>query len=300
MAPDYSSLEHYVNGRWCREADATVSILDHGLLYGDGVFDTLFAMHGYVFKLQEHLLRLEWSAKTIGIDIGLTREELTALVLEAASRNGLRDAYIRVVLTRGMTGEPLLDPRGAVRTLIILVRPYLYLSSPEKIEKGLSAKTVTIRRVGSQALDPRIKSNNYLNIILAKMDATAAGCDAGLILDDQGRVCEGPGYNVFLVREGTVVTPRESALAGITRATVFELCDELGIPWREDALWPYDCLVASEAFLTSTAGGIMPVTWVDGHPVGDGGLGPVVRRLRRAYDEMIRAGRHGTPIPLGA
>ena len=302
---DYAGLEHYINGRWCREADASISILDHGFLYGDGVFDTLFAMHGYVFKLDEHIRRFERSAKAIGLDLGVTADAIAQLVVEAAARNGLRDAYLRVIGTRGTTGEPLLNPDGAVPTLIVFVRPYLYLSAPELIQKGLSAAIVTTRRVGTQALDARIKSNNYLSIILAKMEATRVGCNAGLILDEQGRVCEGPGYNVFVVRDGAVVTPGESALEGITRATVLDLCAELGIPASVGSVWPFDCVVADELFLTSTAGGIMPVTSVDGRPVGGGVPGPVVAAahvgLRR--HDPIRSARHPRPHagpPVGA
>ena len=294
---DYTGLEHYINGRWCCEAEANISILDHGFLYGDGVFDTLFALHGYVFKLDEHVRRFMRSARAIDLDVGLGYEDLSRLVVEAAARNGLRDAYLRLIATRGTTGEPLLNPAGATPTLIVLVRPYLYLAAPEQIEKGLSATLVTVRRVGTEALDARIKSNNYLSIILAKIEASRAGCDAGLILDDRGRVCEGPGYNVFVVREGSVITPREAALEGVTRATVLELCEELGIAARTDSVWPFDCVVADELFLTSTAGGIMPVTSIDGRPIGDGVPGPTVRRIAAAYDDMIRSGRHGTRIP---
>ena len=297
---DYTRLEHYVNGRWCAEADANISVLDHGFLYGDGVFDTLFALHGYVFKLDEHIRRFMLSAKAIDLQLGLGPDDLSKLVVEGAARNGLHDAYLRLIATRGTTGEPLLNPAGAIPTLILLVRPYLYLNAPEQIERGLSATIVTIRRVGTEALDSRIKSNNYLGIILAKMEASRAGCDAGLILDDQGRVCEGPGYNVFIVRDGAVITPREAALEGITRATVLDLCAELGIPARVDSVWPYDCLVADEMFLTSTAGGIMPVTSIDGRAVGAGLPGPTARRLMAAYDDMVRSGRHGTAIPVRA
>jgi branched-chain amino acid aminotransferase len=292
----YEAIEHYVNGQWKREGDATVSIIDHSFLYGDGVFDTMCARYGYIFKLDAHLRRLQDSARAVAIDIPLSMDELRAAVVEAAARNRLADAYLRVVLSRGMTGEPLLDPRGAKSTLVIVVRPYLYLNSPERIERGLSAKVVNVRHVNGQAVDARIKSNNYLALVMAKLEASNAGCDVALILDEFGHVCEGSGYNVFAVRDGRAMRPAESALRGITAGTVEEICSELGVPCHEGTLTTYDLFTADEVFLTSTAGGVMAVTTVDGRPIAHGKRGPVLKQIAGIYDEWLRSGRHGTSV----
>lgn len=292
----YETIEHYVNGVWKREADATVSIIDHSFLYGDGVFDTVCAQYGYIFKLDAHLRRLRNSAKAAAIELPISLEELRERVVEAAVRNKLTDAYLRIVLSRGMTGEPLLDPRGAKSTLVIVVRPYLYVNSPEKIEQGLTAKVVNVRHVNGQAVDARIKSNNYLALVLAKMEATNAGCDVALILDEFGHVCEGTGYNIFVVRNGEAVTPASSALKGITAATVRQICDESNMPCSEGDLTTYDLFTADEVFLTSTAGGVMAVRSVDGRPIGDGKAGPNFKHIRAAYDRWLRSGRDGTAV----
>lgn len=289
----------YVNGTMVPSDEAAISLFDHGLLYGDGVFDTLFAKYGSIFKLSEHVRRFRRSMRAIALDIGLDDEAVSEVVVETVRGNGLSDAYIKVVATRGTSGEPLLDPRGCIPTFIVFARPYLALSSREQQRSGLRAKIVTIRRVGIQALDPRIKSLNYLNLILGKIEALNAGCDEALLLDEDGMVCEAPGYNVFVVSDdGRVMTPAASILEGITRETVLELCDELEIPREIRGTAPYDLYTASEVFLTSTAGGLVPVVAVDGRTIGTGEPGPVFERLSLAYDELLRSGRHGTPIAI--
>ncbi|MBM4408713.1 MAG: branched-chain amino acid aminotransferase [Chloroflexi bacterium] len=287
----------YVNGEYLPAGEAAVSVFDHGLLYGDGVFDTMFATYGYIFKLAEHMERFRRSLRAVRLEPPVPLADLEGVIIETVARNGLRDAYIKVVATRGVSPEPLLDPRNCTPTLIVFARPYLSLAGAGKKETGLSTKLTTTQRIGHLALDARIKSLDYLNLVLAKLEAINAGADEALLLDDQGLVCEAPGYNLFMVREGRVVTPSHAILEGVTRATVLELADELGIPNGEGPIAPYDLFTADEAFLTSTAAGIIPVTKVDGAPVGDGRPGPVFRCLDAAYEELQRSGRHGTRIP---
>lgn len=287
----------YVNGEYLPAGEAAVSVFDHGLLYGDGVFDTMFATYGYIFKLAEHVERFRRSLRAVRLDPPIPLADLENVIIETVARNGLRDAYIKVVATRGVSAEPLLDPRNCTPTLIVFARPYLSLAGAGKKETGLSTKLTTTQRIGHLALDARIKSLDYLNLVLAKLEAVNAGADEALLLDDQGLVCEAPGYNLFMVREGRVVTPSHAILEGVTRATVMELADELGIPHGEGPIAPYDLFTAEEAFLTSTAAGIIPVTKVDGAPIGDGRPGPVFRRLDAAYEDLQRSGRYGTPIP---
>jgi branched-chain amino acid aminotransferase len=293
---DHESV--YVNGEWMGYGGPHVSVFDHGFLYGDGVFETLFAMYGYVFKLEQHLARLDRSLRAIDLKPPLALNEIGEIAIEATKRTGLSDAYIKIIVTRGVTEEPLLDPRGARTSLIVLARPYLSVANAEKAGKGLRAKLTSIRRVASSSLDPRIKSLNYLNLVLAKIDALKSGFDDALLLDDAGNVCEGPGYNVFTVADGTVLTPRSGVLEGVTRETVLELCEKESIPFVVRDLAPYDVYVASEVFLTSTAGGLLSVTEVDGRRIGDGRPGAITLRLTAAYDELLRSGRCGTPLGL--
>jgi len=297
--PDRSGVV-YVNGEFVPAGQASVSVFDHGLLYGDGVFDTMFATHGYIFKLAEHVERFRKSLRAIRLEPPVPLDSIPELILETVARNGLRDAYIKIVATRGVSPEPLLDPRNCAPTLVVFARPYLSLAGAGKKETGLSTKLTTTQRISHLALDPRVKSLDYLNLVLAKLEALASGADEALLLDDQGLVCEAPGYNLFIVSDGVLVTPGRSILEGITRETVWELADDLDIPIAEDDVRPYDLLTADEAFLTSTAAGLIPVVRVDGAPIGDGRPGPIFRALDAAYEEMQRSGRHGTPIPMRA
>jgi branched-chain amino acid aminotransferase len=287
----------YVNGSFEDTDRASVSVFDHGFLYGDGVFDTSFARHGWIFKLDEHMDRLERSLRAVALELPMSMAELRAATIETAARNGHRDAYIKVVASRGVSAEPLMDPRSCTPTVVIFARPYLSLAGAGVKERGLVTKLTSLRRVSHAALDPRIKSLNYLNLVMARMEAFAAGCDEALIVDEHGDVCEAPGYNVFAIIDGAVVTPDQGILEGITRATVFDLCEDLGIPVRIHRLAPYDLFTADEAFLTSTAGGLIPIAKVDGRPVGAGRPGPVLARLDARYEALLAEGWKGTPIP---
>jgi branched-chain amino acid aminotransferase len=287
----------WINGRLEPGDRASISVFDHGFLYGDGVFDTSFARHGWIFKLDEHLARLQRSLRAVALDPGIALSDLRAAILDTVTHNGHRDAYVKVVCSRGVSAEPLMDPRACTPTTVIFARPYLSLAAAGVKERGLVTKLTALRRVGHEALDPRIKSLNYLNLVLARMEAFAAGCDEALIVDDAGDVCEAPGYNVFAVLGGTVVTPGRSILEGITRETVLELCADLGIPARIGPLAPYDLYTADEAFLSSTAGGLIPVVRVDGRSVGTGRPGPVLGRIDRRYEDLLAEGWHGTAVP---
>ena len=287
----------YVNGEFKPTDQAVVSVFDHGLLYGDGVFDTMFATYGYIFKLREHLERFSRSLRATRMTLAIPEADLAQLVIDTVAANDLRDAYIKIVATRGVGPEPLLDPRGTTPTLIVFARPYLSLAGAGKRETGLSTKLTSIQRVGHAALDPRVKNLNYLNLVLAKIEAINADADEALLTDGDGYVCEAPGYNLFAVRDGVVITPDRGILEGITRETVLQICGEGGIPTAVKSLAPFDLFVADEIFLTSTAAGLVPVTKVDGAVIGDGRPGALFKRIDAAYDDMQRSGRHGTQIP---
>ncbi|MFN8620254.1 MAG: aminotransferase class IV [Chloroflexota bacterium] len=287
----------YVNGSFEPTDQASVSVFDHGFLYGDGVFDTSFARFGWIFKLDEHMDRLERSLKAVALELPMSMAELRAATIETAARNGHKDAYIKVVASRGVSAEPLMDPRNCTPTVVIFARPYLSLAGAGVKERGLVTKLTSLRRVSHTALDPRIKSLNYLNLVMSRMEAFAAGCDEALIVDEDGYVCEAPGYNIFALIGGELVTPDQGILEGITRATVFDLADDLGITARIGRLAPYDLFTAEEAFLTSTAGGLIPIVKVDGRTVGTGKPGPVLARMDKRYEELLSQGWKGTPIP---
>ena len=282
----------YVGGEFVPEAEASVSILDHAVLYGDGVFETVVAWQGRIFKLDAHVRRFLRSCAAVALDCPVTQERLTELVVATVRRNELENAYIKWILTRGSNGTPLMDPTGCVPNLIIMARPYIDRSS----RTGLRLKTVAVRRPPGHVLDAHVKSLNYLNLVMAKVEARAAAADQALMLDVHGRVCEATGFNVFVVTDGVLRTPRHDVLLGITRETTMELAAELGFPVHETELELYDAYTADEVFLTSTAGGLVPVVEVDGRTIGDGRPGPVLSALQDAYREVLSSARWSTPV----
>lgn len=286
----------YVNGEFVPESEARISVLDHAVLYGDGIFETAFAWNGRVFKLDAHIDRGFRSMAAIALQPPVEREEMKRLILEAIRRNKLQDAYLKWIVTRGSNGAPLMDPTGCVPNLIILARPYINRASEERIKKGLRLKTVAVRRPSGQILDPHIKSLNYLNLVMAKLEAKAAGADEALLLDIHGRICEATGCNFFTVHGRTLRTPLHDILAGVTRESAMELASEAGFKVEEADLELYDAYTADEIFICSTAGGLLPVVELDGRIIGGGKPGHVFQELRSAYQELISSDRHGTDI----
>lgn len=286
----------FVNGEFVEEGQARVSVFEHGFLYGDGVFDTAVAWNGFVFKLDEHLKRLFRSMAAVALGSPYSYRELRRLVLETVRRNGLQNAYIKIVVTRGTTPEPLIEPRGAETGCVIFARPFLYWVHPEKLKSGIRVKISAIRRTSTQALDPRIKTLNYQNLVLARLEAHAAQVDEALVLDSSGHVCEGPGCNVFCVHGRRLDTPSASVLEGVTRATVMELAGDIGLDVREANVDPYDLYTADEVFLSSSAGGLIPVVEADGRVIGEGRPGPIATDLAERYQQLLESGTHGTPI----
>lgn len=286
----------FVNGQFIEERRATLSIFDRGVLYGDAVFEAAFAWDGYIFKLDQHLRRMERALRAVCIQLPVALEELKGYVIETVRRNRLRNAYIKWIVTRGVGPGILLDPAGCVPSIVVIAREYLFLTDPQKAENGIRVKIAQVRRTPHECLDPRIKSVGYLNLILARIEAISGHYDDALMLDMHGRLCEAPGYNVFVVRDGVVRTPAEEVLEGITRETVLQLCRKLHISAVEADLVPYDAYTADELFLTNTAGGIVPVTSVDGRAVGTGVPGPLCHRVRDAYRSLIESRVHGTPV----
>jgi len=289
-------LEIYIDGKFVPEEEAKVSVFDHGLLYGDGLFEGIRVYNREVFMLEAHLKRLYNGAKVIRLEIPLSPEELGKKVCETVKLNGISDGYVRLVVTRGK-GDLGLSPSKTVDPNVIIIASTIKIYPDEVYQNGLKLVTVSTRRNNPDSLSPQIKSLNYLNHILAHLEVLHAGADEGLVLNDSGYVTECVVDNFFVVLDGAVITPptNSGALNGITRLVVFELCKDLGIEIREEQLSLVECYTADECFLTGTAAEIAPVTYLDDRPVGvDGTPGPVTVKLMNAFKEFTKT--HGTPI----
>lgn len=279
----------YLDGEYVDSAQAKVSVFDHGLLYGDGVFEGIRLYDGNVFRLAEHIERLEMSAKAILLDLPLTRQQLIEASCETCRRNGLRDGYIRLVVTRG-PGDLGLAPWLCPKPTIFIIASTIQLYPKEHYEQGLAIVTVPTRRINPSALPPTVKSLNYLNNILAKIEAKQAGALEGIMLNDQGFIAECTADNLFVVHKGELLTPSASqgALKGITRDTILDIARALGVPVRESNLTRYDVWCADECFITGTAAELMPVTKLDGRVIGSGKPGPVTARLLEEFRRRVR------------
>ncbi len=289
------SLHIYLDGEMVAEEEAKVSVFDHGLLYGDGVFEGIRAYNGRVFRLDEHLTRLWDSANAIMLDIPLSREEMCEAVLATCRANELTDGYIRLVVTRGK-GDLGLDPRKCPRPTVFIIADVIALYPEAFYQEGLEVITCTTRRTSPDALDPGMKSLNYLNNILAKIETVRAGVPEGIMLSSDGYVAECTGDNIFVVRDDYVVTPpvHVGNLRGITRQVVIDLLAEMGIEAQEDLFRLLEVYSAKEVFLTGTAAEIIPVVTVDGRSIGEGKIGPLTQKLREAFRELVRS--EGAPI----
>ncbi len=284
------SLKVYIDGKLYEKEDAKISVFDHGLLYGDGVFEGIRSYGGKVFRLQAHLDRQWNSAKAIWLTIPVSKEEMAAAVQQTMAANHLEDGYIRVVVTRG-SGTLGLDPNRCAHPQVIIITDQITLYAEELYRNGLELVTVSTVRNHPAALSPRVKSLNYLNNILAKIEGLQAGCIEALMLNHRGEVAECTGDNIFLVRQGRVLTPPNEAgiLEGITRGAVIELAAEAGIPVAEVPLTRHDVYIADECFLTGTAAEVVPVVKVDSRIIGDGTPGRVTRRLSERFHQLARS-----------
>ncbi len=281
-------MKVYLNGAFVDKEDAKISVFDHGLLYGDGVFEGIRLYNGCVFKLDEHLERLEMSAKAILLKLPMSRQELSDAVCEACRVNGLKDGYIRLVVTRGV-GSLGLSHKNCKDPQVFIIADKISLYPEEFYKNGLKIITSPTRRMNPAALPPMVKSLNYLNNIMAKADAGLAGCLEAIMLNDQGYVAECTGDNIFLRHKGRWVTPpfHAGALRGITRGAVMDIMEEKGISCVETNLTRYEVWVADEIFLTGTAAELIPVVEVDGRVIGDGVPGEQTLSLLEAFHERV-------------
>lgn len=285
----------YLNGKMVPQEEAVISVFDHGFLYGDGVFEGIRAYNGRVFRLVEHIRRLYESAHSILLPIPLSREEMIQAVVDTVNANKLRDAYIRLVISRGV-GDLGMDPRKCKHSQVIIIADKITLYPKELYEEGLNVITVATRRNIAEALEPKIKSLNYLNNIHAKIEANRAGVLEAIMLTNQGYICEGTGDNIFIYRKGELLTPPPylGILEGITREAIIELAKQEGIPLREVPFTRHDLYVSDECFLTGTAAEVIPVIEVDQRQIGDGKPGPVTCRLIELFRNLTQ--HEGTPL----
>lgn len=282
-----------INGNLVPKEQATVSVYDHGLLYGDGVFEGMRSYNGQVFRLFAHLERLWESARAIALEIPTTLNDLADEVNRTLKANELSDAYIRLLVTRG-SGSLGLDPNRTSNPQVIIITDKIALYPEEFYTKGLDLVTASTIRNHPAALSPRIKSLNYLNNILAKLEGLRAGCVEALMLNHKGEVAECTGDNIFIVKRGKLMTPPIDAgiLEGITRAAVIDLARDHQIPFAETAMTRHDVLVADECFLTGSAAEVIPVVRLDGRTLGDGKPGPITEQLRQAFHRMVRGDKN--------
>ena len=282
------SLKICINGQLVDKANATISVFDHGLLYGDGVFEGMRCYSGTVFRLEEHLQRLHQSALAINLQLPVSLETIAADVNRTLAANEMTDGYIRLLVTRG-SGTLGLDPNRCSNPQVIIIADHISLYPEEYYRDGMEIVTAATMRNHPAALSPRIKSLNYLNNILAKMEGLRAGCVEALMLNHKGEVAECTGDNIFIVRGGVLMTPPIDAgiLEGITRNAVLDLARAESIPAEERTLLRHDIFIADECFLTGSAAEVIPVTKLDARVIGTGKPGPITQRLRTAFHKMV-------------
>ena len=285
----------YIDGEFFAEQDAKVSVFDHGLLYGDGIFEGIRFYNGRVFRLEEHLNRLWDSARSICLEIPMSMPAMTEALLETIRQNDLRDGYIRLIVTRGV-GNLGLNPVQCKRPSVIIIAATISLYPAEVYERGLTVITCATRRTSPSSLNPAVKSLNYLNNVMARIEANLAGADEALMLNESGNVSECTADNVFVIKHGQIFTPPISAgaLRGITRSVAFELAAEMGVRITETDITRHDVFIADECFLTGTAAELIPVIKADGRSIGTGKPGPITTRMIARFREITR--ETGTPI----
>lgn len=288
-------MKVYIDGKFYDSKNAKISVFDHGLLYGDGIFEGIRAYNGRVFKLKEHIDRLYASAKAILLEIPMTHSEMMKAVVDTCRRNKLMEGYIRLVVTRGV-GTLGLNPNRCEKPSVIVIAGKIQLYPKEMYEKGMAIVTVATTRNLHNAVNPAIKSLNYLNNILAKIEANNAGVEEAIMLNSEGFVAECTGDNLFIVKGPQLLTPPLSAgaLYGITRGTVMDLARQSGMEVLEPNLSRYDLFNADECFLTGTAAEIIPVVKIDGRVIGNGKPGPATGQLLQRFQELTR--RTGEPL----
>jgi len=290
-------IEIYIDGQYYPKSQAKISVYDHGFLYGDGVFEGIRSYNGVVFKLKEHVSRLYQSAHAMMLKIPLTKEQMVEAVLETLRKNKLKDAYIRLVVTRGV-GDLGLDPRKCSLATVIIIADNITLHEGEAKTKGITTIVSWVRRDPVDGTSHEIKSLNYLNSVMAKIEANMSGADEAICLNKDGCVAEGVGENVFVVKNGKIITPPSAAgaLEGITAKSVFKLAKKLGYDTSETNVTPFMLFSADEVFFTGTAAEIVPIKEVNWRTIGNGKVGPATKKLITEFQKVVRDPKEGVPI----
>ena len=283
----------YINGDFLAAKDAKVSVFDQGFLFGDGVFDTMIVKNGFLFNLNAHVDRLFRSMKAVKLEISLPREALKTIIIETVKKTGLRDAYVKAIITRGVGKKPVLGRGETVHpTVVVFAVPPVSIVSQEKIDQGAKLTSTVIKR----SLDPRVKTLDYLPNMLMRLEAIENGADEAISYDNDGHITEAGAANIFIAKDGVLKTPVSGALEGITREAIMEIAQLLGYKVTCTALTQYDLYTADEVLISSTAGGIFPVTKVDGRKIADGKVGKMSREILNHYNQWLSEGVHGTAI----
>ena len=287
----------YVNGEYLPQSKAKISVLDHGLMYGDGCFDAWTGRNGFIFQLDAHLDRLYKSVPGLKINLKMPKNEMREKIIKCMYLNSLKDVYIKVLVTRGISPQPVINPGECGEpSVVIFVRPVQVEVAPEKQEVGIRLKVNSIRRISHQSLEPKIKTLNYLNIVLGKLEAWESGFDEAVMLDDNGYICECPGFNIMAIRGDKLFTPSHGILVGITRNSVMEMAQKEGLKVEEGFYTVFDFTSADEVFTTNTVAGITPIVNIDGWVIGSGKPAPYTKKFRDIYNDWLNTGYHGTQV----
>ena len=292
----YAGGAAFVDGRFVPVAEARVPILDWGFLRSDATYDVVHVWRGSFFRLEDHLSRFERGMARLRMSLPYSREEIRDVLVECVRLSGLRDAYAEIICTRGVPPPGSRDPRECENRFYAFVVPFVWIADPDKQERGLHATISRVRRIDPASVDPTVKNYHWLDLQMGLFDAYDRGGETAILVDADDNVVEGPGFNVFAVRDGTISTPDRGVLEGVTRRTVIELADSHGIPLEARSVPAAELRRAAEVFVSSTAGGIIPITTLDGEPVGRGEPGTVTRRLRAAYWELHEDPRFSLPV----
>jgi branched-chain amino acid aminotransferase len=287
----------YINGEFLPQSKAVISVLDHGFMYGDGVFDAITGRNGFIYELDAHLDRLYRSVKGLKLKLEMPKEEMREKVIRCVHLNVVTDFYIKIIVTRGISPEPVIDPRKCKEpSVVIYARPTQFEVTPEKLEAGIRIKVNSIRRISHQAIEPKIKTCNYINIVMGKLEAWDSGFDEAVMLDDNGYVCECPGFNILGVVGDTCFTPSHGILVGITRNSVMDMAREAGLTVETGFYTVFDLTTADEVMMTNTVAGVSPVVNIDGWVIGNGKPGPYTKTFRDIYLNWLDKGVRGTQV----
>lgn len=287
----------FVAGQFVPIGEATIPVLDWGFLRSDATYDVVHVWHGSFFRLDDHLDRFERSCALLRLRLPYDRAEIREILMECVRLSGLRDAYVEMICTRGRPAAGSRDPRTCENTFLAFAMPFVWIFSPQQQEQGGHLIISNVQRIPPESLNPAVKNFHWGDMTQALFEAYDRGGETAVLVDAEGYLSEGPGFNVFSVMEGSVVSPGRTVLAGITRRTVKELCEELDIPFQVARITPQALRDADEVFLSSTAGGIMPITRLDNRTIGDGRPGPILTRIKNLYWDKHEQGWHATPVP---